>query len=130
MPPSVSRTVAASTLLVVRAHTPEVGTAQFLWYYLTSKRGRAALEGHVRIGASIPSLSASALADIDVPLPSARELHRFADLIEESEQAYEAGVRSTQLGREALRDAIMEQVARATLRARRHDATDDVRTRK
>lgn len=112
VPPAVTRTVAASTLLVVRAHAPEAGMAHFLWYYLTSTRGRMALERQVHIGASIPSLSASAVAEIEIPLPPRPELHRFAKLVKESEQAYEASLEAARLRREALRDAIIEQVAR------------------
>ena len=113
VPAAVTRTVAASTLLVVRARAPEAGTAHFLWYYLTSAKGRASIEGRIRVGASIPSLPASALAEIEVPLPPDRALHRFADLIEGSEQAYQAGMRAARLRREALRDAIIDQLARS-----------------
>lgn len=111
VPPTVTRMVAASTLLVLRAHAPENGTAHFLWYYLTSTGGRAAVESHVRIGASIPSLAASALAVIDVPLPPARELHRLADLVEESERAYEAGMHAARMRRNLLRDALVADLA-------------------
>lgn len=112
VPPSVARTVAASTLVVVRPHGPESGIAHFLWYYLTSTRGRAALEAQVRVGASIPSLPASAVAEIEVPLPPPAELHRFAELVEESEHAYEAGTRAARLRRETVRDALIGHVSR------------------
>lgn len=110
VPPNVTRTVAASTLLVVRPDRPEIGAGHFLWYYLTSKNGRSVIEKSVRVGASIPSLPASALADIDVPLPPVRELSRISDLVEESERAYEAGMRAARMRREVLRDAIIRQV--------------------
>ena len=72
VPPATSRTVAASTLLVVRTHEPERGVAHFLWYYLTSRRGRSAVSARIRLGALIPSLPASALADVDVPTLAGR----------------------------------------------------------
>ena len=43
VPPDVFRTVAAATLLVVRTPDPGTGLAHFLWYYLSSGRGRAEL---------------------------------------------------------------------------------------
>lgn len=119
VPPAVARTVAASTLVVVRPHAPESGVAHFLWYYLTSTRGRADLEAQVRIGASIPSLPASAVADLEVPLPPPAELHRFAELVDESERAYEAGTRAARLRREAVRDALIGHVSR------KHSASEE-----
>src|SRR5579862_9388720 len=92
VPARVSRTVAASTLLLVRPLSPETELAHYLWYYLTSRSGRAAVEARVAAGATIPSLSAAALAEVDVPLPTRRELHLLADFIEASEQAYHASV--------------------------------------
>ena len=47
VPPQVTRTVAGSTLLLVRPSLPETGVAHYLWYYLTSRQGRAAVEARV-----------------------------------------------------------------------------------
>ena len=110
VPPAVSRTVAASTLLVVRTHEPELGAAHFLWYYLASQNGRSAVTSRIRVGASIPSLPASALAEIDVPMPSEADLHRLAELIETSELAYRASVRAARMRRETLRDSLIHAI--------------------
>ena len=40
VPPSVSRTVAGTTLLVVRPKHPESGMGHWLWYFLTSRFGQ------------------------------------------------------------------------------------------
>ena len=111
VPPQVTRTVAASTLLVVRPFLPETGVAHYLWYYLTSGRGRGAVEARVAAGATIPSLSAAALAEVDVPLPTPRELHLLADFIEASEDAYASAVSAARLQRETLRDSIIARIA-------------------
>ena len=114
VPPAVSRTVAASTLLVVRTHEPELGVAHFLWYYLTSRKGRSAIRTRVRLGASIPSLPASALAEIDLPMPSDAEVDRYAELVDASEAAYAAALEAARLRRETLRDAIINDIGRRT----------------
>jgi len=110
VPPKVSRTVAASTLLVVRTMVPEAGIPHYLWYYLTSRRGRAAVEARVSLGATIPSLSAAALGAIAIPLVPDRELDLLAGFIDASEAAYAASVEAARLRRETLRDAIVDAV--------------------
>ncbi|MEZ4554193.1 MAG: hypothetical protein R3B59_09835 [Dehalococcoidia bacterium] len=111
VPPGTTGTVAASTLLVVRPSEPGSGIGQYLWYYLTSTRGRGALEAGVRIGASIPSLSASAVAELEIPLPPPAELRSLARMIEASEETYQASVRAVELRRETLRDAVIDRLA-------------------
>lgn len=114
VPPQLSRTVAGSTLLVVRPASPETGMGHFLWYYLTSTHGRAAVEGRVVAGATIPTLSRAALGELDVPVPATRELDILARFIEASEQAYHASIRAAHTGRWVLRDAIIGKLAAAT----------------
>jgi hypothetical protein len=111
VPPQVTRTVAGPTLLVVRPLDPETGVSQYLWYYLTSRQGRAAVEARVAAGASIPSLSAAALGEVDVPIPDLRKLHVLAELIEASEDAYGATITVARMQREVLRDSIIGRVA-------------------
>ena len=111
VPPQVTRTVAGPTLLVVRPLEPETGVSQYLWYYLTSQQGRAAVEARVAAGASIPSLSAAALGEVEVPIPDSRKLHVLAELIEASEDAYAASNAVARLQREVLRDSIIGRVA-------------------
>ena len=64
----------------------------------------------VAMGATIPSLSARALAEIEIPLPSARDLNVFAKLVEASEASYAASIDAARLRRETLRDALIDVV--------------------
>src|SRR5579885_2668370 len=97
VPPETSRTVAASTLLVVRPFEPEAGMSHFLWYYLTSKQGRAAVAGRVVAGATIPTLSGAALGELDLPDLPAHQLDTLARFIEASEDAYRASVEAARI---------------------------------
>ena len=110
VPPAVSRTAAGVTLLVIRRRRPEWGIAHWLWYVLTSRSGRLAVERQIRPGMSLPSLPASALAAVEVPVPSDAELHRLGELIEVSELAYQAGVGAARLRRETLRDSLVQYI--------------------
>ncbi|HXH20436.1 MAG TPA: restriction endonuclease subunit S [Dehalococcoidia bacterium] len=107
VPPHVTRTVAGPTLLVVRPIAVESGMGHYLWYYLTSRQGRAAIEARIAAGAGIPSLSAAALGEVEVPLPPASELNLLAKLVEASEDAYEKSIAAARLQREVLRDSII-----------------------
>ena len=111
VPPAVSRTAAGATLLVIRPHRPESGAGHWLWYFLTSRGGRSAVARRVRLGVTIPSLPASSLADVAVPMPSDDDLHRLAELIETSELAYQAGVHAARVRREQLRDSLVGTVS-------------------
>jgi restriction endonuclease S subunit len=111
VPPEVVRTVAASTLLVVRTPDTGSGLAHYLWYFLTSRLGRADLEGRVRRGMTIPTLSANALAEVTVPVPSASELRKFAALVGASDAAYRAALDAAQIRHQSVRDAVIDQIA-------------------
>ena len=110
VPPGVSRTVAATTLLVVRTPDPGSGLAHFLWYYLTSTRGRAEVAARFT-ATSLPTLSARALGDVPVVVPPPGELHRLADLIEATEASREAALEAVRVRHDVLRDAIIAAVA-------------------
>ena len=69
------------------------------------------------MGMAIPSLPASSLADVTVPMPSDDDLHRLAELIETSELAYQAGVHAARVRREQLRDSLVGAVSAHTLTA-------------
>ena len=112
VPPGVSRTVAAFTLLVVRPKAPEAGMGHWLWYYLTSTQGRAQLARRMTVSATVVSLSAQSLGEIEVPVPSPRELDAVARLVEASEAAYTAAVAAARLRRETLRDAVIQEIGR------------------
>ena len=112
VPPDVSRTVAGITLLVVRVIEPESGMGHWLWYFLSSAYGRAQLARRMTVTASLKSLSARSLGEIEVPVPTARELDAVARLVEASESAYAEAVEAARLRREALRDAVIQEMGR------------------
>ncbi len=108
-PPQVSRTVAGVTLLVVRAREPESGIGHYLWYFLTSAYGRNQLVKRLTVNATITTLSPNAVAEVEVPMPSRRQLDQVVRLVEASEDAYTSAVQAAGLRRETVRDSIIEQ---------------------
>ena len=74
------------------------------WHFLTSASGREQLARRVTVTATLRSLSAKSLGEIEVPVPSARELDAVARLVEASEAA--------RLRRETLRDAVVHEIGR------------------
>ena len=109
VPPGVLRTVAAVTLLVVRTPDPGSGLAHFLWYYLSSGRGRAEITSRLT-ATSVPTLSARSLGEVPVPLPSSRELRLMPDLILESEWSRETALEAVRARHDVLRDAIIAEI--------------------
>ena len=61
---------------------------------------------------TLKSLSARSLGEIEVPVPTARELDAVARLVEASEAAYTEAVEAARLRREALRDAVIQEIGR------------------
>ena len=112
VPPDVSRTVAGITLLVARPKESETGMGHWLWYYLSSAHGRVQLTRRLTVTASLKSLSARSLGEIEVPVPTARELDTVARLVEASESAYTEAVEAARLRREDLRDAVIQEIGR------------------
>ena len=112
VPPEVSRTVAGVTLLVVRPREPESGMGHWLWYFLTSAQGRAQIASRMTVTATLKSLSARSLGEVEAPIPSVRELDAVARLVEASEAAYNSAVEAARLRRETLRDALVHQIER------------------
>ena len=108
--PQVSDTVAGVTLLVLRARSPEPRMGLYLWYYLTSSYGRRQLVRRLTVNATITSLSAGAIADVEVPLPSSRQLAQVASLVEISEEAYTAAINVARLRRETVRDSVIGEI--------------------
>lgn len=106
VPPEVSRTVAGSTLLVIRTLDPASGLALFLWSYLTSARGRAEVASRLT-ATSLPALSVRALGDVPVGVPPLADLRRLAELINAAEESYRASVEAAHLRRIAVHDAII-----------------------
>ena len=110
--PNVFRTVAAVTLLVVRTPDPGSGLAHFLWYYLSSGRGRAEIASRLT-ATSVPTLSARSLGEVPVPMPSSAELRRIPDLVFLAELSREDALEAVRVRHDVLRDAIIaEAIAR------------------
>ena len=117
VPPEVSRTVAGVTLLVVRAKQPDSGMGHWLWYCLTSSNGRAQLAKRMTVSATLKSLSARNLGEVQVPMPSPRDLDMVARLVEASEAAYASAVEAARLRREMLRDSVVHEIGRRAVPA-------------
>ena len=107
VPPQVSRTVAGVTLLVVRPQDPAIGMGHWLWYFLTSTFGRAEMTKRLVVSATMKSLSARSLGEIEVPVPPSGYIERIARLVEASEEAFASAVRAANLRRGTLRDGIV-----------------------
>ena len=112
VPPEVSRTVAGITLLVVRPHDPYSGMGHWLWYFLSSTHGKAQIYKRLTVNATVISLSAANLREIQLPFPSPDELKLVARLVEASEAAYETSIEAARLRRSVLREAIISQIGR------------------
>ena len=110
VPPDVHRTVAGITLLVVRPKRPESGMGHWLWYFLSSSHGRARLTKRMNVTSTITSLSAKNLGEVQIPVPSDRDLDAIAQLVEASEAAYTSTVEAARLRRETLRDSIINHI--------------------
>ena len=118
VPPSISRTVAGATLLIVRPRRPESGVGHWLWYFLTSSHGKAQLARRLTAGSSITFLPARSLGEVDIPVPSAAELDAVARIVEATEAAHTATMHAARLRREVLRDALVSDLSsRASLNA-------------
>ena len=114
VPPEVSRTVAGVTLLVVRAKHPESGMGHWLWYFLTSAHGRAQVAKRMTVSATLKSLSARNLGEIQVPVPSPRELDTTTRIMEAADAS---AVEAARLRRETLRDSVIHEISRRAVPA-------------
>ena len=82
----------------------------YLWYFLTSSFGRSQLVKRLTVNATITSLSASAVGEVDVPMPSPREFDQVVRLVEASEEAYASAVHAARLRREMVRDSVIQEI--------------------
>ncbi len=117
VPLEVSRTVAGVTLLVVRAKHPESGMGHWLWYFLTSAHGRAQVAKRMTVSATLKSLSARNLGEIQVPVPSPRELDTTTRIVEAAAEAYASAVEAARLRRETLLDSVIHEISRRAVPA-------------
>ncbi len=108
--PDVFRTVASVTLLIVRTPDPGSGLAHFLWYYLSSGRGRAEIASRLT-ATSVPTLSARSLGEVPVPLPSSDELLRMPHLVHLAGLSRQDALEAVRLRHDVLRDAIIAEIA-------------------
>lgn len=113
VPPDVSRTVAGITLLVVHPNRPESGMGHWLLYFLTSAHGQAELAKRITVNSTSFSLSATSLSEVEVPVPAPQRLELMAKLVETTEAVYSSEMRVSQLRRQALRDAIVQDTLQA-----------------
>ena len=113
VPPTVTGTVASVTLLVVRTPDPGTGLAHYLWYYLSSGRGRAEIASRLT-ATPLPTLSVTdARRGAGAGARRSAELSRLADLIEATEVSRNATIEAGRVRHDVLRDAIIaEAVAR------------------
>ena len=110
VPPGASGTVASTTLLVVRTPDPGTGLAHFLWYHLTSSRGRTEVASRFT-ATTIPTLSAKALGEVPVVVPSPGELLRLADLVEAAIVSREAALEAVHARHDVVRDSVISAIA-------------------
>ena len=109
VPPQVSMTVAGVTLLVIQPKEPESGMGHYLWYFLTSVYGRSQLVKRLTVNATITTLPASAVGEIEVPMPSPGEFGQVVRLVEASEEAYISAVQAARLRRDTVRDSVIQK---------------------
>ncbi|MYD36953.1 MAG: hypothetical protein F4X20_08135 [Dehalococcoidia bacterium] len=110
--PDVTRTVAGITLLVIRPRDPGHGMGHWIWFFLTSGQGREQLSRRMTVNSTTTSLSARSVAEIEIPVPSPRELDGIASLVEASEDAYTKAMHAVRIRREAVRDSLIENIRR------------------
>lgn len=121
VPPELSRAVANATLSIVRPKAPEMGA--FLWWFFCSRYGRAQVESRM-VGTTVQLLRMGALAEIEVPVPSARDLRLIADLVDTSEAAYTSAVQAAEIRHSTIRDYLIEDLLHIEERRNNTDATD------
>jgi restriction endonuclease S subunit len=112
VPPGIGRAVANSTMVVLQPLDADIGL--YLWWLITSRRGRELFESVIERGATLWSLPPQAVAGLKIPVPPAAELRLLARLIEESERAYWASRDAADLRRTALRDHITSRLLNGT----------------
>lgn len=110
VPPSITHVVAGITILVVRPDEPGLGFGHWIWYYLTSTHGREQLTRRFTFNATTTSISARSVSEIEIPIPSRRQLDDVARLVEASETAYTEAIAAARIRRETLRDAIINDI--------------------
>lgn len=101
----IGKAVANSTMIVVRPWEADMGL--YLWWFMTSTRGREMVESLMVASATLSSLPPRALASLEVPKPLPHDLPMLGELIRESEKAYWTAKEAAALRRIAVRDYII-----------------------
>ena len=112
VPSDVEEAVAGVTMLVLRPKRPDPRVSRWLWYFLASGHGQAQMRHRLNMNATVISLSARSLGEVDLPEPCERDLDDLARLVDASEAAYTASLEAAHLRRGTVRDAIVEEIAR------------------
>ena len=89
----------------------------WLWYCLTSSHGRAQFGKLMTVSATLKSLSARSLGEVQVPVPPPRDLDTVARLVEAAEAAYASSGEAARLRRETLRDSVISEIGRMAVSA-------------
>ena len=75
----------------------------------TAAAPRPSIPAVMTASATVTSLSAGSVGEIEVLVPSERDLNAIARLLEASEAAYASAVEAARLHREILRDALIAE---------------------
>ena len=110
VPAEISRTVASVTMLVVRPFDPASGMGHWLWYFLTSDFGRTQITRRISTSATLKSLSAKSVAEIEIPVPTMRELNCIARIVEASEATYLSAIEAANIRRVIFRNVVINSV--------------------
>ncbi len=112
VPSDMHDTVAGVTMLVVRPKRPDPRMSRWIWYFLTSSHGQTQMRERLNVNATVTSLSARSLVEVELPEPTERDLDALARLADASEAAYTASLDAARLRRDVLRDAIVAEIGR------------------
>ena len=69
------------------------------------------------VGATLKSLSGRNLGEVQVPVPSPRDLDTVVRLLEVSKAAYVSAVEAARLRRETLQDLVVNEIGRRSVMA-------------
>ena len=109
VPPEIGVAIPNSTMLAIRPYDADVGL--WLWWFLTSRRGRAQAEALMVASATLFSLSPRALAELEVPVPPSSQIRLYGQLIQASELAHQTAVEAAELRRNDLREYVISRLS-------------------
>ena len=95
-------------------YEPESGIGHFLWYFLSSTFGQVQLNQRLTVSATITSLSATNLKEVELSVPPPEEVDGIARLVEVTEEAYAKTIEAAHLRRDVVRDSIIGGIGSRT----------------